>query len=396
MQLDAFVAELAAIRRQHGGAPGPEDLAHLRKVERWTRALALLGYGTAWIAPNPLSMLAISTARFARWAMLSHHVLHQAYDRVPGAPERYTSRVWGRGLRRLRDWMDWMDPPAWVEEHNNLHHARLGETADPDLPEDRVWLLRDPRLPAWLRWLLVGLSASLWKPLYYAPTLQRARWQTEQRARREAGEDAPDPGERPADPWVDWSPFSPVGRRVWLRSWLPYILIYFVALPSLVALISPAAGLALLLNLLGAELLTNWHAFLVIVPNHAGEDVWRFDAPATERGEFFVRQIVGSVNYHTGSDGIDFLHGWLNYQIEHHLFPNASMLQLQRMQPEVKALCARHGLPYVQEPVWRRAWKLVELMVGRTSMRRLPAGERLPWLAEAGEEAPEAARLSAG
>ena len=34
---------------------GPEDLAHLLKLERWGRICTGLGYATAWIAPNPIS-----------------------------------------------------------------------------------------------------------------------------------------------------------------------------------------------------------------------------------------------------------------------------------------------------------------------------------------------------
>jgi hypothetical protein len=35
------------------------------------------------------------------------------------------------------------------------------------------------------------------------------------------------------------------------------------------------------------------------------------------------------VNFNTGSDANDYLHGWLNYQIEHHMFPDLSMLSYQ-------------------------------------------------------------------
>ena len=35
------------------------------------------------------------------------------------------------------------------------------------------------------------------------------------------------------------------------------------------------------------------------------------------------------VNFNTGSDANDFMHGWLNYQIEHHMFPDLSMLSYQ-------------------------------------------------------------------
>ncbi|MFO0003392.1 MAG: fatty acid desaturase, partial [bacterium] len=104
------------------------------------------------------------------------------------------------------------------------------------------------------------------------------------------------------------------------------------------------------------------HSFLVIVPNHAGDDLYRFTTPSRGRRDFYVRQILGSANFRTGGDVNDFLHGFLNYQIEHHLWPDLPMRAYQRAQPEVKALCAAHGVPYVQQSVWRRAWKTAQIM----------------------------------
>jgi hypothetical protein len=51
------------------------------------------------------------------------------------------------------------------------------------------------------------------------------------------------------------------------------------------------------------------------------------------------------------------------------------MLQYQRMQPKVRALCEKHGIPYVQESVWTRARKMVDIVVGKSSMRRLARRE---------------------
>jgi fatty acid desaturase len=62
------------------------------------------------------------------------------------------------------------------------------------------------------------------------------------------------------------------------------------------------------------------------------------------------------------------MHGWLNYQIEHHLWPDMTLLQYRRAQPEVRAICERHGVPYVQESVWRRCAKAVAVIIGDTSM----------------------------
>jgi fatty acid desaturase len=74
------------------------------------------------------------------------------------------------------------------------------------------------------------------------------------------------------------------------------------------------------------------------------------------------------VNYKTGTNHLDFLHGWLNYQIEHHLFPNLPLNHYQRMQPRVKAVCEKHNLPYRQEGVFKRLRMTLALMVGKTNL----------------------------
>ena len=83
--------------------------------------------------------------------------------------------------------------------------------------------------------------------------------------------------------------------------------------------------------------------------------------------------ILGSTNYRCGGDLNDAMHGWLNYQIEHHLWPDMTMLQYRRAQPKVREICERHGVPYVQESVWRRCRKTVAIMVGDASMLRYEA-----------------------
>jgi hypothetical protein len=46
------------------------------------------------------------------------------------------------------------------------------------------------------------------------------------------------------------------------------------------------------------------------------------------------------------------------------------MLAYRRIQPKVKALCEKHGIPYVQESLWKRAKQLVKIAIGKTSMMR--------------------------
>merc|ERR1719266_1326477 len=127
-------------------------------------------------------------------------------------------------------------------------------------------------------------------------------------------------------------------------------------------------------NLFLAEILTNIHSFVVVVTNHAGYDLYRFRHPCRPfSGSFYVRQVIASVDFDYGSDIVDFLHGYLNYQIEHHLWPDLSMLSYKKSQPLVKDICKKHGIPYVQENVFWRTKKTVDIMLGNTSMRWFPA-----------------------
>jgi hypothetical protein len=60
----------------------------------------------------------------------------------------------------------------------------------------------------------------------------------------------------------------------------PYFSAHFILTPSLFyALFGPTVAITAMGNLLAAEILTNLHSFAIVVPNHAGEDVYRFETP---------------------------------------------------------------------------------------------------------------------
>jgi fatty acid desaturase len=118
-----------------------------------------------------------------------------------------------------------------------------------------------------------------------------------------------------------------------------------------------------------AELWTNLHAFIVLFPNHVGEDLYRFDRPISDRADFYLRGVVGSVNYSTGGDFNDFLHGFLNYHIEHHLWPDLPLLRYQRGQERLKELCEQYAIPYVQENIFIRLARMLMILIGEKNMR---------------------------
>lgn len=367
---DSFVTELERIRQTIKAETGQHDLRHLRKIRAWGLLCGLTGLATAWIIPNLLTAFLISTYRSTAWTMSAHHILHKGYDQIPGVPLRLTSKRFASGWRRWIDWPDWIWPPAWQHEHNVLHHYHLGERTDPDLVELNLQWLRDKKWPLAFKYVLIFFMAGMWKYIYYAPNTMHA-WFIKNH---------PDKKIPPYGSFQFWQPFSVTGRKLWLSCFLPYVFFNFIFIPSLFLLISPKATLFVFLNMVMAEWVTNFHTFLVIVTNHAGDDLPRFENGMSGKKEFYARQISGSVNYRTGSDANDFMHGFLNYQIEHHLWPDMTMLQYKKAQPLVKAVAEKYGIPYIQQSVWKRLGKTVAIMAGTSSMRN--EGYTQPFLSE--------------
>jgi fatty acid desaturase len=372
IDLAAFAKDIDALRAELTSRLGPEDLAHFRKMERWGRAATALGYATAWFAPNPVSVAALAIGSSARWTIVMHHVSHRGMDQVPGVPERLTSKRFARGgLRaRVRDWLDWVEPEAWNLEHNVLHHYRTGERADPDLVEHHMQMLRDADWPTPVKLAIVGFFMLTWRYTYYAPNTFQVLAATKRKGDlRMAAEKV---GEAEPIETRMLSAFDPRTEegRAFLKSIAPYIAGRFVVGPLAFLPLGPGAVASVAANTVMAEALSNVHTFCLITPNHTGDDMFRFEERPVGRAELYARQVMGSADFTGGSDLADFFQGYLNYQIEHHLFPDLPPKKLQEAQPLVEALCEKHGVPYVREPIGRRVKQLVDVMIGRRSMRR--------------------------
>ncbi len=358
------------------GAVTWEDYKHVRKLEIWGWITTLLGYAlmitTVVLELNSglsgfgfwglaiLSGLFIGIGNTSRWANVAHPILHGAYDKVPNVPYRFTKAGFARKGNRFLHWFDWIKPEAWEYEHNIMHHYHLGEDDDPDNVERNLQWLIQSKTPMFLRYAFIYLFVGTWKYTYYAPNTLRILENKERRKRKEEELNH-----------YEFNPFKPNGMELWKNYYLPYFIVHFVILPLLFLPFGVDAWLtALIISLIG-EFMANAHSFLVIVPNHSAEDIYMFSQPHKSQGEFYLRQIMGSVNYHTGSDLIDASQGFLNYQIEHHLFPNIPLSYYQKMQPLVKEICKKHNLEYRQESVFKRIIMTIDLMVGKTKLLRV-------------------------
>jgi fatty acid desaturase len=79
----------------------------------------------------------------------------------------------------------------------------------------------------------------------------------------------------------------------------------------------------------------------VFAPNHKGMPVLDRNA----RLSFLEHQIITSRNI-ADNWFTDFIYLSLNYQIEHHLFPDCPRNKLKLVTPYIKELCRMHGLPF--------------------------------------------------
>ena len=373
----AFCADVETLHASLKADLGPADLAHLRKMVRWGRACTLLGYAVAWIMPNPVAALLIGMGNVGRWSSVTHPVMHRGYDAVPDVPERYKSRNFAIGWRRYLDWLDWLHPDAWAHEHNQLHHYHTGQRDDPDIVERNAWFIRHRSVPRVVKWLLAVVLMMTWKLTYYAPNtfwaLKQHRKIRAQSAVQAKMHPLPTmgtvdrwviPGERVMLPVTRW------GAEFYLRCVLPYALFRFAVIPALFLPLGVAAWAAVLVNSLLAEVVANVVTFVTIAPNHTGDDVYRFDKPFSSKAEFYVQQVAGSVNYPGGTDAKDFVMGYLNYQIEHHVWPDLPLLKYRQAAPRMKAICKKHGVPYIEESVFKRFGKLWTILMGDSDMLR--------------------------
>ena len=351
--LAEFAEEIKSIGKQASDSVSRKDYWHMRIIELSGRlcfllSLVLCTYGFLFI---PVILIAYSL--MVRW-LLMHHIGHGGYNKIANIPKQYHSKRYAIGWRRYIDWFDWIKADAWNYEHNYLHHYFTGEQKDPDLVEENLQWLANMSQPRVVKIGILLFFAVTWKFTYYsAQTLSVGKNSNK----------------------ITFSNFFDVRhsaqKTMWLELFIPYLLVHFVLMSLVLEFISPGAGLAYLTIRLFAEGLHNFHTFFIIVPNHCGDDLFRFhDVSRQERGgdDFYLRQIKGSANFYTGNEWLDLSQMYLNYQIEHHLFPALPMRQYRLIQPQIKAVCKKYNVPYVQESVWKRSWKMLDIATGKTQM----------------------------
>ncbi|MWJ17978.1 acyl-CoA desaturase [Clavibacter michiganensis subsp. michiganensis] len=125
-----------------------------------------------------------------------------------------------------------------------------------------------------------------------------------------------------------WLEISMLSTRI-----IAYLAVVFFFLPLGMAFAFVGVQLAVFGVYMGAS----------FAPNHKGMPV----LPKDSKVDFLRRQVLTSRNIKS-TWLTDIYMGGLNYQIEHHLFPNMPRPALKKAQVIAKEYCATHNIPYTE------------------------------------------------
>jgi NADPH-dependent stearoyl-CoA 9-desaturase len=364
-QLEAFGAEMDAIRQRIVDELGEEDATYIRNVVKAQRALEVAGRAMFYLPPAwPLAVAALSVSKILDNMEIGHNVMHGQYDWM-GDP----------GLNsRMYEWDNVCPSEQWKYSHNYIHHTYtniLGKDRDIGygvlrMDEEQQWRPYYLGNPVYATLLMIFFE---WGVLMHDLEVDRIV-----------------AGERT---WADTKHLHKgMIRKVRNQTIKDYLLFPALTGPFFVpTLVGNAA----------ANLVRNIWAFNIIFCGHFPTGVATFSEEETEnetRGHWYFRQLLGSANI-TGGKLFHVMTGNLSHQIEHHLFPDLPARRYPQIAEEVREICERYGLDYNTGPLTRQlgsvARKILRLALPDRISRKLPTPpglERLPFVGRSQDASP--------
>ena len=109
------------------------------------------------------------------------------------------------------------------------------------------------------------------------------------------------------------------------------------------------------------NILLGYAMYAILAPGHFPAEAQRTTKQARSDVDFYQAQAAGTVSFRTGVIG-RFLCSGLEYQVEHHLFPNISHVYYPQVSVAVQAFCAKQGLPYRSYSWGTALWKSWEVL----------------------------------
>lgn len=339
---DQIEQEIDAIRQRYRAKLGPKDVRYIKGLRRASRAFEAIGRGLLWVSKEPISfslgVLFLWLHRNIESIEIGHNVLHGQYDYFPEIPQFHAHNF---------KWKAPVDEEGWRREHNGQHHVHTNVyEMDPDLNHG---ILRTNAQTPWNRRHLFQVPIYLlgaYPTMLYQFNAQNLGFgqQFREKAFPEGnkGYALVDTAGEPEDK-LRQRHRRAVGRVIFKE---------YVLFPALAAL-TGFNGFKVMLGNLLADVINNYWISMTIQATHFTEPLQSSDA-LQHKGHWYLSQLESSVNF-KGSRRMSILWGHLNYQIEHHLFPDIPSHHYPDMAKEVKAVCKKYGVDYKCNPTWGRA-----------------------------------------
>lgn len=336
---DLIEAEFEAIKQKYRAKLGPKDVAYIKRIRLASRASEVLGRGLLWISKDPLSfglgVLFTWVHRNLESIEIGHNVLHGQYDSFPEIPQFHSHNF---------KWKAPVDEEGWRREHNGLHHVHTNVfEKDPDLNHG---ILRMNEHTPWNplhRWQVPLYLIVSYPMMLYGFNGQNLGFRQAYREEKfPEGNRGYAPVELPGQ-----TPQALERRRA--RSVNRVLFKEYVVFP-LLALVTGYSFFKVMLGNMLVDVLNNYWISLTIQATHFTAPLQPEEA-LQHRGRWYLSQLNASVNF-KGSRLMSIFWGHLNYQTEHHLFPDVPSRHYPDMAKDVQALCQRHGLRYQCNPNW--------------------------------------------
>ncbi|HZP14284.1 MAG TPA: acyl-CoA desaturase [Nocardioides sp.] len=316
-ELDAFGAELDAIRARVIGELGETDRAYLEKIVKTQRKFEIAGRALFYVPVLGWlpAVACLSISKILDNMEIGHNVMHGQYDWL-GDPD-YNSRIF--------DWDTYAPAENWKYGHNYMHHTYtniVGKDRDIGygilrMDEDQKWRPYYLGNPLWAFLLMTNFSMGV--------ALHDLETEEVFAGRR------------------SWAQNKDISARI-IKKVRRELTKDYLLWPLLTGPLFPLtfAGNGL------ANLIRNIWAFSIIFCGHFPAGVQTFSIEECEnesRGHWYYRQLLGSANI-TGGKTFHIMSGNLSHQIEHHLYPDLPARRYVEIAPEIREICERYDLPY--------------------------------------------------
>jgi fatty acid desaturase len=270
-------------------------------VAAWAAFVAL---GDSWWQ---LPLAAVLGVVFAQVALVAHDLAHRQVFRTRTPSERAGLIAGNLGIGMSYGW--------WMDKHTRHHANPNHEDLDPDVSPDILVWSRDQARSA------RGVARYLgrWQAFLFFPLLTLEGFNLHVSSFRAL--------------------FRPSLKRRGVEALL-LVLHVVLYLSALFTVLSPGKAVVFLLV---HQAVFGVYLGCTFAPNHKGMPTLTGAADL----DFLRKQVLTSRNVR-GGRFVDVALGGLNYQIEHHLFPNMPTPNLRRAQPIVRGYCEELGIPYEQ------------------------------------------------